>query len=102
LCFRRWFRFRRNSAAAFRLVAARGVLRRRVRRRRICPRGNNVFKAAAGGTTGKQRRQNRYRNKSHHDEGSRLDAHPNAEKLGPGSGFVSSRQYCSGGFPDTS
>ena len=63
--------------------AARGMLRRGVRRWRICPRGNNVFDAAAGGTTGKQRRENQNCNDAHEDETPHLDAHPNAEKLGP-------------------
>jgi hypothetical protein len=81
--FRRRFRCRCDSGAAVRLVAAHGVLGRGVRRRRICPRGNNAFNAAAGGTAGKQRRQNPYCNKAHENEDPCLDAHPNAEKLGP-------------------
>jgi hypothetical protein len=75
------------------------MLRRGVRRWRICPRGNNVFNAAAGGTTGKQRHENQNCNDAHEDETPRLYAHPNAEKLGPVPASGPPAKHYSGGFP---
>jgi hypothetical protein len=73
------------------MVPARGGLHCWMRRRRVCPGGNDAFHSVAAGAGSEQRCEDECCNNAHHDACSGIGYASNADKLGQGSGTARPR-----------